>query len=149
MIRKSFWMALALILPLAACQTDEAAPKGDVGTLSSPEQAGKSADRAATETGILLGTAQGNGVGAALNKADRAYAAAAETRAYTAPVGQQVTWRNPQSGHFGTIVPIRDGYANNGAFCREFQQTVVNGGQQKQGYTRACQQPDGAWKLVR
>ena len=45
-------------------------------------------------------------------------------------------------------MPVRDGYANNGAYCREFQQTIVIGGQQQQGYGKACQQPDGSWKIV-
>ena len=32
-------------------------------------------------------------------------ASSAEKRAYTAPVGQQITWRNPENGNTGTITP--------------------------------------------
>ncbi len=39
-------------------------------------------------------------------------------------------------------------YQTAGQYCREFQQTIVVGGQQQQGYGRACRQPDGSWKIV-
>jgi hypothetical protein len=32
--------------------------------------------------------------------------------------------------------------------CREFQQTIVVNGQQQPAYGRACEQPDGSWKIV-
>jgi len=32
--------------------------------------------------------------------------------------------------------------------CREFQQTVIVGGQPQQGYGTTCQQPDGSWQIV-
>lgn len=62
--------------------------------------------------------------------------------------GQQITWNNPQSGNSGTITPIRDGYAASGSYCRRFQQTITVGGQKQQAYGKACQQPDGSWKIV-
>ena len=32
--------------------------------------------------------------------------------------------------------------------CREFQQTVMVGGQPQQGYGTTCLQPDGSWQIV-
>ena len=35
-----------------------------------------------------------------------------------------------------------------GAYCREYQQEVIVGGQRQQGYGQACRQPDGSWKII-
>jgi surface antigen len=35
-----------------------------------------------------------------------------------------------------------------GAYCREFQQTVSIGGREERAYGTACRQPDGSWKVV-
>ncbi len=103
---------------------------------------------AMTAVGAVLGGLLGNSIGASLDNADRAQAAQAESRAYSAPIGQQIAWNNPQSGNSGTIVPVRDGYAQGGAYCREFDQKVTIGGQTQSAYGTACQQPDGSWKIV-
>lgn len=158
MIRKSAIALLGISLLLSACQQQPRNWGGGetFGTLGGAaaggligSQIGKgSGNAAATLTGVLLGGFLGNQLGGAVDDADRRRAAEAERRAYTAPVGQQITWNNPQNGNSGTIVPVRDGYDQGGAYCREFQQTIVVGGRQQQGYGRACQQPDGSWKIV-
>src|SRR6185437_9024536 len=107
-----------------------------------------SGNAAATLAGVLLGGFVGNQLGSTVDENDRKQAAAAERRAYAAPIGQQITWNNPNNGNSGTITPVKDGYAQNGAYCREFQENIVVGGQQKQGYGTACQQPDGTWKII-
>jgi surface antigen len=49
----------------------------------------------------------------------------------------------------GTVTATRDGTDQaTGAYCREYQQTVVVGGQTQQAYGTACRQPDGSWKVV-
>lgn len=156
MFRKSLYATLALALLLPACQAQEMGTKEGVGTLGGAavggllgSTVGKGSGRlAATAAGVVLGGWLGNEIGASLDNADRAAMGNATTRAYTAPVGQQITWNNPQSGNAGTITPVRDGYSNTGAYCREFQQTITVGGQHQQAYGRACQQPDGSWKIV-
>lgn len=156
MLRKSLLATLALSVLLAGCQADSMGTKEGVGTLGGAavggllgSQVGKGSGKlAATAAGVVLGGWLGNEIGASLDKADRAEMNRAESRAYAAPIGQQITWNNPQSGNAGTITPVRDGYANNGAYCREFQQTITVGGQQQQAFGRACQQPDGSWKIV-
>jgi surface antigen len=72
----------------------------------------------------------------------------AEQRAYDAPIGQTITWNNPDSGNHGTVTPTRDGTAANGQYCREYQQTVVIDGKSQSAYGTACRQPDGSWKIV-
>jgi surface antigen len=64
------------------------------------------------------------------------------------PAGTPTTWRNPDSGHSGTITPVRTYQTSAGTHCREYQQTVVIGGEKHQGYGTACRQPDGSWKIV-
>jgi len=156
MLRKSVVAVLAGSVLLAACQTQNWGGGESVGTLSGAAAGGLigsqighgSGTAAATLTGVLLGGFLGNQLGGVVDDADKRRASAAEQRAYTAPIGQQITWSNPQNGNSGAIVPVRDGYAANGAYCREFQQTITVGGQQQQGYGKACQQPDGSWKIV-
>ena len=78
---------------------------------------------------------------------DQAKAQQAYTQATTAPIGQQITWNNPNSGNSGTVTPTRDGTSNTGQYCREFQQTVVIGGREEQAFGTACRKPDGSWEV--
>lgn len=101
-----------------------------------------------TGAGVLLGALVGSEIGRSLDKADYQYMNQAQSRAYSAPLGQTISWNNPQSGNSGTYTPLRDGQMNNGAYCREYQQTIYVGGQQQTATGTACQQPDGTWKIV-
>ena len=156
MIRKSAIAVLAASVLLAGCQTQNWGGGESFGTLGGAaaggligSQIGKgSGNAAATLTGVLLGGFIGNRLGNTIDESDRERAALAEQRAYTAPVGQQITWNNPNNGNSGTIVPTRDGYDRSGAYCREFQQTITVGGKREQGYGKACQQPDGSWRII-
>lgn len=99
--------------------------------------------------GALAGAYLGNQIGTSLDKADRAQMEQASHKAATAPIGQQISWRNPDSGNSGTITPTREGTnTSTGEYCREFQQTVTVGGKQEQAYGTACRQPDGSWRVV-
>jgi surface antigen len=102
----------------------------------------------ATAVGTLAGAFIGNQIGAGLDKADQAAMVGAEQRAHAAPIGQTITWNNPDTGNHGTVTPTRDGTASNGQYCREYQQTVVVAGKEQQAYGTACRQPDGSWKIV-
>lgn len=156
MMKKSVLATLAAALLLSGCQAQSMGTKEGVGTLGGAavggllgSNIGKGSGRlAATAAGVVLGGWLGNEIGASLDRADRTYMGEANARAYAAPVGQQITWNNPQSGNAGTITPVRDGYASDGAYCREFQQSITVGGQKQQGYGRACQQQDGTWKII-
>ncbi len=37
---------------------------------------------------------------------------------------------------------------SSGRYCREYQSTVMVGGQPQQSYGTACRQPDGTWRVV-
>ncbi len=154
MIRKPVIALLAASLLLAACQTDNWGGGETLGTAGGAAAGGLigsslgHGSAGGTLLGVLIGGFAGNQLGGVIDDQDRARERKAEQRAYTAPVGQQITWNNPQNGNSGTITPTRDGYDQSGAYCREFQQTIVVGGKQQQGYGKACQQPDGSWKIV-
>lgn len=102
----------------------------------------------ATGIGVLLGGLVGSEVGRSLDKADIAYAQKANYDAHSAPIGEAISWNNPDSGNSGSVTTVRDGNDNGGRYCREYQQTIYVGGQQETGYGIACQQPDGTWEIV-
>ncbi len=98
--------------------------------------------------GTLLGLMVGNEIGKSLDKADMAYAQQAESKAYGAPIGQTISWNNPESGNYGTITPVRDGRNTDGRYCREYKQAVYIDGQAQSVTGRACQNRDGTWASV-
>ncbi len=102
----------------------------------------------ATGAGAVLGALVGSEIGKSLDNADKAAMANANARANSAPLGTPIAWNNPQSGNSGTVTPIRDGSTASGDYCREYQQTVVVGGQTQQAYGTACRSPDGQWRIV-
>ncbi|MDH3596170.1 MAG: RT0821/Lpp0805 family surface protein [Rhodospirillales bacterium] len=103
---------------------------------------------AATGVGVFIGALIGSEIGRSMDEVDRMKANQAINTAHTAPVGETITWNNPDSGHSGTVTPIRDGTSSSGSYCREFQQTVTIGGQTEEAYGTACRQPDGSWQIV-
>ena len=71
---------------------------------------------------------------------------AAQVKATTAPVGEQITWdTGDASGH---VVTTRTGTGSSGLQCREFQQEITVGGKTEQAYGTACLQEDGSWKIT-
>lgn len=102
----------------------------------------------ATGAGVLLGAFIGNEVGKSLDRADRAYLGQANQKAHSAPIGETVSWNNPDSGNYGTVTPVRDGQSSYGRYCREYEQMIYVGGQQEIAVGTACQNSDGTWEIV-
>ncbi len=103
---------------------------------------------AATAVGVFLGGVLGSEIGRSLDHADKIKAGHAMKQAQTAPIGETISWKNPENGHAGTVTPVREGTTSAGNYCREFQQTVSIGGKTERAYGTACRQPDGSWKIV-
>ena len=103
---------------------------------------------AGTAIGVLIGTLVGSEIGHSMDEVDRMRANQAVVKSHSAPLGEKITWNNPESGHRGTITPTRDGYSDSGSYCREFYQTVDIGGRTEEAYGVACRQPDGTWRIV-
>jgi surface antigen len=148
-------IAGSMLAATAAC-TSDSGPKETGGTLIGAAAGGLvgsqfgsgSGKLVATGLGVLVGGLLGNSIGKSMDQQDRARALQAQQAAYSAPVGQKIVWNNPDNGHSGAVVPVREGNDANGNYCREFQTTVTIGGQPQQAYGQACRQPDGSWKVV-
>ena len=98
--------------------------------------------------GGLPGSQVGAGVGQSLDNIDRQMERQSGAQALESyPTGQTSTWQNPDTGHSGTFTPTSTYQQSNGAYCREFQQTINVGGQVQDGHGTACRQPDGTWKI--
>ncbi|MEN6542056.1 RT0821/Lpp0805 family surface protein [Parvibaculum sp.] len=145
----------ALALSLVGCQ-EGAGPKQNIGTVGGAVLGGLAGSTIgggtgrlwATGAGVLLGGLIGSEIGKSLDRADRQYMADRTQYALeSAPSGQAVEWRNPDSGHYGSVTPQR-AYQDNGSYCREYTQTVNIGGKTERAYGTACRQPDGSWQIV-
>lgn len=147
---KTFIPALAAAALLAGCQstkeTSTEAPSIFGGTINSQLTAGSNPKLAQSGTGTMVGAFIGKE--AKIQPADQPLAETAAKRAYAAPVGERMTWNNPQTGNSGTITSTREGYNSTGTYCREYQQTVTTGRQTELIYGTACKQADGTWKIV-
>jgi surface antigen len=118
------------------------------GGLLGAQFGGGSGKLAATAAGTLLGALVGSNIGRTMDEVDRLKAYQAYERAAEAPIGETITWNNPQTQHSGSVTPVREGTTSSGLYCREFQQSVRIGGRTEQAYGTACQQPDGSWRMV-
>ncbi len=148
--------ALAVLL-LAGCANADYGRKQTVGALAGAgaggllgAQVGKGKGQlAATAAGTLLGAFLGSEVGRSLDRADQLHASRASYQALEyAPAGDEVGWRNPDSGHYGSVTPLRTWQAGSGEYCREYQQQAAIGGAVEAVYGTACRQPDGQWQVV-
>ena len=146
-----------LALSLSACQTDGSGQKAATGALIggvagaiAGSNVGRGSGRiAAIATGTLLGAILGNQAGESLDRADRLALEHSTSEALeTGTSGDVVTWKNPDSGNHGFVVP-EPAYKNTaGLYCREFTQTIMIGSRTEEAYGTACRQPDGSWQLV-
>jgi surface antigen len=154
--RLAVGVAMAALL-LAGCAGSDYGTKQTVGALAGAgaggllgAQIGKGKGQlAATAAGTLLGAFLGSEVGKSLDRADRTYASEAQYEALEyVPSGSSSTWRNPDSGHYGTVVPTRTYENGYGSYCREFQHGATVGGRTEWVYGTACRNPDSQWQVV-
>ena len=144
-------------LALVGCASSDYGTKQTVGALAGAgaggllgAQVGKGSTRlAATAAGTLLGAFLGSEVGRSLDRADAAHASQAQYQAleYT-PSGYSTSWRNPDTGHHGSVTPIETYQSFDGGYCREFQHDAQIGGRTRSVYGTACRTPDGQWQVV-
>jgi surface antigen len=95
--------------------------------------------------GGLLGGLIGNRIGASLDDRDKQLAYEAQMNALeNSQSGAPVSWRNPDSGRYGTIVP-GPAYAESGRNCRSFTHTIYIDGRPQTARGTACRNSDGTW----
>jgi surface antigen len=147
-------IAIVVALGLAGCQAGPRQATGSLvgaglGGLIGSQFGHGSGQLAAVALGTFAGAMIGSEIGRSMDQADRAYYQNAVSQAESAPVGETITWNNPESGNYGSITPTREGvHQGTGAYCREYQQEIVIGGRVERGYGQACRQPDGSWKII-
>jgi surface antigen len=130
---------VALCVALAACAGSGPTEHGDPGPVSTKEPTGGAA------AGALVGTQ----IAASLDRADLMALNSTTLNALENVLPNQATpWRNSDSGSYGTVTPGPVHQQASGQYCREFQQTIVVGGQQQHGSGRACRQRDGSWQIA-
>jgi surface antigen len=148
---------LFVLILLAGCADMQTGPKTAGGTLIGAgagglvgSQFGSGTGKVAmTGLGVLLGAIMGSEVGRTLDRADQlAMGTATQGALETMRTGQMSQWRNPDTGNYGTVMPLQTMQRADGQYCREYQQTVTVGGRTEQAYGTACRQPDGSWKIL-
>ncbi len=151
-----FAVPVALALALGACQQGQGNKQvggtlvgAGLGALLGSQIGSGKGQLAAVAIGALAGAYMGSEVGKSLDRADRlAMQQTSQNALETNPVGRASSWRNPDSGHSGTVTPTRTYQTASGENCREYQQTVTIAGKTENAYGKACRQPDGTWKIV-
>lgn len=66
----------------------------------------------------------------------------------TNKVGEGSNWSNPDSGHAGTVTPLRTVERWAGRPCRDYQQTATVAGETEVAYDTACRRPNGDWESL-
>lgn len=136
------------------CETLQANPKTTIGGVGGATLGGLIAgaaggNPAAIAAGVIGGGLVGGLIGNLLDDRDRRLQAEAAQRALeSTPTGRSVAWRNPDSGHAGTVKPVRTYQTARGTYCREYQTTVTIEGRQERATGTACRQPDGSWRVA-
>jgi surface antigen len=144
---------VAIALVASSCATIEENPKAVLGSVIGAGAGAGIAALAGGGPGAIVGAGLGGAliggfIGNRLDARDKRMATQAAQQAFeNNQAGQPSVWQNPDSGNSGSITPTRTYQLANGQYCREYQQTIVVGGERNQAYGTACRQPDGTWKI--
>jgi len=147
--------ALVAAIGVGAC-TPGSGPKAGIGTVAGAvaggvignQIGGGSGKVAATAIGAVVGGLIGHEIGAALDERDRERALAAEYQALEyGRSGAKVGWNNPDTGHYGEVVP-GPAYESAGSQCRSYTHTIYVDGSPQTASGTACRRPDGTWQTV-
>jgi len=151
---------LSMLMLLSGCLTNEAgnANKEMIGGLTGAaagawigSNVGKGKGTiVAIAGGTLLGALGGSNLGRTLDKADIAYANKTSQQALEYnKTGAGSSWRNPDTGASGSVIPTKTYNSPTNGYCREYTQTIVVGGTEEKGYGKACRKPDGSWEIIK
>jgi len=150
---KTLVVVLTTSLLLSACaltREDQGALVGAAaGGILGNQVGGGQGKVLATGVGMVIGAFAGASVGRGLDEVDRmkmnqTYQNSMENTR----IGEQSSWKNPDSGNSGSVQPVRTYQNNDGRYCREYQQTITVGGETEKAYGTACRQDDGSWQII-
>lgn len=103
---------------------------------------------AATAIGAVVGGIVGSEIGRTMDQQDRMLAQQAEFEAFER--GQSNvsrTWRNPDTGRYGEVIPTRP-YKRGNVDCRDYTHKIYIDGRPQAMRGTACRNPDGTWTTV-
>lgn len=149
--------ALAVILSLSACETNQRGQKevggallgAIVGGLLGSQIGGGKGQLAATAAGTLLGVFLGSEAGKSLDRADRVYAErAAQQSLESNTSGTPSTWSNPDTRHSGSVTPLNTYQSADGLHCRDYRQVITVDGRPEIARGTACREKNGTWRIV-
>ncbi|MBZ9674814.1 hypothetical protein [Mesorhizobium sp. ES1-1] len=134
---------VAALLAVSGCTTLGGKSPGVAPTLASvPPSGGKVTTTiiSAMGGGLISGS-----IGNGLSDAEKRSALEAEYKAleYTTS-GQKVAWKGAQASRYGEVVPAQP-YRVGSQDCRQYTQTVFNGGVGVTARGTACRNADGSW----
>lgn len=151
---KKFIIAVSGMLALsflASCETKQQSGVllgGATGALLGSQFGSGSGKVLGAGLGALLGAFAGGQIGKYMDRQDKMrMEKTTQTALERGRTGQTSSWKNPDSGHSGTVTTTQT-FQNDGRYCREYTQTINIGGKIEKGYGTACRQPDGAWQVV-
>lgn len=151
------YYGIIILVLILSCGTGWAGPKESGGALLGAasgaiigSQIGDGKGQvAAILIGTLAGTVIGHEVGRSLDQADRlALQQNNQIALETNRSNYSSTWVNPDTGHSGSLTPVRTFKNAAGRYCREYQTTIIIDGQRQQAYGTACRQNDGFWQIA-
>lgn len=145
-----------LALALGACQQGQLNKQtggtlvgAGLGALVGSQIGSGGGQLAAVAVGTLAGAYFGSEIGKSLDRADKlAMERNSQSSLESTPTHQVSSWRNPDSGHSGSITPTRTYQSPQGRNCREYTQTVTIDGRTETVRGTACRQYDGTWKIA-
>lgn len=148
-------MAILVALGMSACgpngpnKADTGLAVGAIAGGILGNQVGKGTGRAlATVAGAMVGGIVGHEIGRSLDEQDRMLAREAEFEALErGQSGVARSWRNPDNGRYGEVVPSRP-YKRGPQDCRDYAHTVYIDGRPEVMRGTACRNGDGSWRAV-
>ena len=119
-----------------------------LGALAGSQIGGGTGKLVAVAVGTLGGAFIGKSIGKNLDEVDLMMANKSQQAALeTGPSNQRKRWRNPDTGHSGSITP-KPAYEDKvGQVCREFEHDVTIDGQTETAVGKACRRSDGRWEV--
>ena len=120
-----------------------------VGGLIGSQIGGGTGNKVAIGAGVLAGGLIGNKIGKSMDCQDLAYHEKTTQDALeNERTGTATTWRNPDTGNSGTIIPTKTYMADKDTPCREFTQIIRTADGVEEVKGTACRQNDGTWNIV-
>ncbi|TPM37466.1 hypothetical protein [Mesorhizobium sp. B2-3-4] len=135
---------VSALLAVSGCTTlGGKGPTVAVTPASTPPAGGKVVTKSIISAmgGGLIGGSIGNG----LSDTEKRNALEAEYKALEYNTsGQKVGWKGDQASRYGEVVPAQP-YRVGSQDCRQYTQTVFNGGASVTAHGTACRNADGSW----